>query len=69
MASFRPDLVKYNQLEAREVLEHRLLRLLSSNMRSEVSYDLRNQSLLSKYISAEAREALKGRLFMPLSSN
>ena len=34
---FRPDLVKYIHLEARELLEHRLRRPLITNLRSEVN--------------------------------
>ena len=35
--SFRPDLVKYSHIEAGEAREHRLLRPMNKNLRSEVS--------------------------------
>ena len=53
-------------LEVIEACQHRLLRTLSSNMKSEINQALRNPTLQS---TTEAIEALKHRLFRPLSLN
>ena len=57
--------IKYSNIQARKKVEHRLLRPLSSNLKSEVVQTSRNWNLLSQYSTKEAREALKTQLRNP----
>ena len=53
---FLPAAKQYSHLEAREELEHGLLRPLSSNLLSEVIQALRNQTLLCQYSTKDVNQ-------------